>query len=98
MVKKSALRQRFWYWCKMHFKGFCSANCELNSSIVHEEALCRLKGKDLHSKGRWLCDEVSPVTLFSWPKKKRRNNILKKEFLDAHSILRVMKEVGCVGV
>ena len=36
----------------MHFKGFC----ELNSVLVHEEAL--------YTRGKWLCDEVSPDSFF----------------------------------
>ncbi len=45
---------------RMHFRGFCSDNCELKTVLVHEEALCRLRGEDVHTKGKWLCDEVSP--------------------------------------
>ena len=48
----------------MHFKGFCSLNCELNSVLVREEALYRLKGEDVNTQGKWLCDEVSPDSFF----------------------------------
>ena len=40
--------------------GFCS----LNSVLVREEALYRLKGEDVNTRGKWLCDEVSPDSFF----------------------------------
>ena len=37
--------------------------CLLNSVLVREEALYRLKG-DVYTRGKWLCDEVSPDGFF----------------------------------
>jgi len=36
----------------------CSRNCELNSVLVHAEALSRLQ-----RTGSWLCDVVSKIVL-----------------------------------